>query len=269
NVLEITRLAVAQDKMRDAVQTLLRLEQDLRVARSIQQATFPDTLPSIDGFEFAAWSEPADETGGDTYDAVALRDLGLDDRRVAFFLADATGHGVGPALSVMQGRAMLRMALRQGLRLEETLHLMNRQLVEDLATGRFVTAWLGMLDPRTRTLHARSAGQGPILWWHQGRLETFPADVPPLGVIDDLNFEGTGKIILEPGDVVLVLSDGIFERFNPDGEQFGVARVEAVMRSHGSSSASRLAAALRQEVDAFAQGIPAGDDQTGVIVRVR
>ena len=87
----------------------MRLERDLQIARQIQQGTFPDALPAIGGFDLVAWSEPADETGGDTYDVI-----GRSAGSVLFLLADATGHGIGPALSVTQVRAMLRNGPRSG-----------------------------------------------------------------------------------------------------------------------------------------------------------
>ena len=113
---------------RKARESLLKFECDLQVARRIQQSAYSQRLPAISGFEVDAWSEPAEETGGDTYDVIGLeRDpdsgmihLSTDDvERAVLLLADATGHGIGPALSVTQVRAMLRMAVRLEPRLQK------------------------------------------------------------------------------------------------------------------------------------------------------
>src|SRR5262249_50437863 len=157
-----------------SLKTLLRLEGDLRVARRIQQDTLPEQIPIVPGFDIAGWSEPADETGGDTFDVIGYRrgsaekslDLSAADAEgVVVLLADASGHGIGPALSVTQVRAMLRMALRAGEDLTAIVRNLNAQLCADLSEGRFVSAWLGELDPKASTLSGFSCGQGPLLFY--------------------------------------------------------------------------------------------------------
>src|SRR5262249_21325801 len=117
SIREVHQLADAHDRMRRSLTTLLKLEGDLQVARRIQQDTLPEQIPSLAGFDIDAWNEPADETGGDTYDVIGYRrgETGLaltsaGAERAVLLLADASGHGIGPALSVTQVRAMLRMA---------------------------------------------------------------------------------------------------------------------------------------------------------------
>ena len=123
DVAEVHALAEAHDRMREGLKNLLRIERDLDLARRIQQSTFPKRLPDLEGYDLAAWNEPADQTGGDTYDVI-----GLDDDRAVLLLADATGHGIGPALSVTQVRAMLRMAVRISPDLSRIGTHMNQQL---------------------------------------------------------------------------------------------------------------------------------------------
>ena len=167
---EVHRLADAHDRMRRGLKTLMKLEGDLQLARQIQQKTFPAELPRLAGFDLVAWSRPADETGGDSYDVIGLDAGGLitagggDAERAVLMLADATGHGIGPALSVTQLRAMLRMAVRTGSELNEVASHINEQLYADLPGNRFITAWLG--GPRRRGDHSLvsfSAGQAPLL----------------------------------------------------------------------------------------------------------
>ena len=117
-VAEVQKLAKAHDRMREGLQSLMKLEDDLQIARQIQQGTFPQKLPDVIGYEIETWSEPADETGGDTYDVIGnesdpTSSLAPDQSdRAMFLLADATGHGIGPALSATSIRAMFRMLVR-------------------------------------------------------------------------------------------------------------------------------------------------------------
>jgi serine phosphatase RsbU (regulator of sigma subunit) len=273
---EVSRLAQAHDHMRVALRSLIKLERDLQLAREIQQNTFPERMPKLGGYEIDAWGEPADETGGDTYDVVGLRGRGAgcavdppDPDAILLLLADATGHGIGPALSVTQVRAMLRMAARLGAQLPAIARHLNEQLCADLHEGRFVTVWLGELDARTHVLWSLSAGQAPILHYHvaDDRIEELPADAAPLGIAWQLEVERATAIPLERGDLVAVFSDGIYEARNPAGEAFGAERVRRLLRAHRHQTASEILAVLRDALNAFCAGRPAADDRTAIVVK--
>jgi phosphoserine phosphatase len=273
NVTELRRLADAHDRMRTAVGKLLHLEGELRIARKIQQDTFPRQLPTLAGFDCAGLSLPAAETGGDTYDAVGIGADGRittgDAARALFLVADATGHGVGPALSVTQVRAMLRMAARTGRPLVEIVRHLNEQLAEDLAAGRFVTMWLGELDVRASTLTSFSAGQGPLLRYDAkaGAFEERDADAPPLGILKTIEMKPVAPVPMRPGDFLLVLSDGFYEAAAPDGELFGVERVRKIAEERRAEPAERIVAALLAEVDRHLAGAPAADDRTALLIK--
>ncbi|MEE8524460.1 MAG: SpoIIE family protein phosphatase [Thermoanaerobaculia bacterium] len=273
---EVRRLADAHDQMRRGLRTLMKLERDLQLARQIQQNTFPRELPELEGFDLVAWNQPADETGGDSYDVVGLDDDGriLADQggkasRAVLMLADATGHGIGPALSVTQLRAMLRMALRLGSDLLEIAGQMNEQIFADLPTGRFITTWLGELRVETRTLTTFSAGQAPLLLYQAAtdRIEVFRADVPPMGLMQELVVDPPAPIEIAPGDVYAVLSDGFFEAVDGSGMEFGQDRVIEVIRQHGRAGAAEILAALRASVREFTGSAPFDDDRTAVIIK--
>jgi len=276
SVTEVRRLAEAQERMRTGLRSLLKLERDLQLARQIQQNTFPEQLPAVRGFEIDAWSEPAEETGGDTYDV--LHDAPLADadsdatpsrERVVLLLADATGHGIGPALSVTQVRAMLRMAVRMGGDLISIVEHLNEQLYADLPADRFVTAWLGELDPVHATITGVSAGQAPILLYHAASddFTTIAADAPPLGIVPQLPLTPPTPMTMKPGDLFAVISDGVFEATDATREQFGPARVQAIIREHRGKPLRRLTEALRTAVDAFTNGAPPDDDRTIILIR--
>ena len=266
-VLELAKLSSSQSEMRAAMRTLGKLERDLQVAREIQQATLPRSVPTVEGWDLAAWNEPADETGGDSYDFAPLAETG----EVFLILADATGHGVGPALSVTQVRAMARMGVRSGASLADIMTHLNEQLCEDLPAGRFITVWAGKISSTADTIHAFSAGQGPLLLYRADRdeFETRPATIIPLGIEPDLGELTVETDRLSPGDWYLVFSDGIYEARSPAGELFGEARVTEVVRAAAGGSAESVVAAVRAAVDAFCQGEPPTDDRTGIVIKRR
>jgi len=270
---EVRDLADAHDAMRVAVRTLLKLERDLQIARDIQQDTFPARLPALPGYELDAWSFPADETGGDSYDVVGLRgDTGVvekDATAALLLLADASGHGIGPALSVTQVRAMLRMAARANEPLDSIATHMNEQLCADLADDRFVTAWLGLLDTRTHTLTSLAAGQSPLFHYvaATGEVVTRLADAPPLGVIDGLPMKPKAPIDLAPGDLFAVFSDGIFEAHSPQKEEFGDERVIALLKERHADGPAEILSALRAAVAEFTAGREQEDDQTAILLK--
>ncbi len=262
-VREIRRLAEAQERMRLGLRSLLKLERDLQLARQIQENTFPDRIPDPRGFRIGAWSEPADETGGDTYDVIEGGD------RVMLLMADATGHGIGPAISVTQFRSMLRMAVRLGGDLATIASHLNEQLGADLPDGRFITAWLGEIDAGSGTLTSFSAGQAPILRYDAARrqCDVLAADTVPFGVVPELSIELAEPDKLAKGDIVVVISDGIYEAVDAAGAQFGVDRVTEIVTSHCDRTPAEIITALREAVAVFTGDVPAGDDRTGIIIK--
>jgi serine phosphatase RsbU (regulator of sigma subunit) len=277
-VKEVKRLAEAHDRMRIGLKSLFKLERDLQLAQQIQKSTFPDNLPVLRGYEIDAWSEPAEETGGDTYDIIGFHNhregsttnLFSDHADCALMLlADATGHGIGPALSATQVRSMLRMAVRMKGKLPQIVTNINDQLCADLHAGRFITAWLGELDTNTNTLTTFSAGQAPILYFNSGRnqVATFGADCPPFGVLENLETVN-GKIIrMKPGDILAIFSDGIFDANNKDGNKFGEERVKRVIEIHQQESPATIISALREALHEFTGDTMANDDRTAIILK--
>ncbi len=277
-VREVHRLAQSHETMRKGLQTLLKIEHDLRLARRIQQNTFPTTLPLLPGFDLDAWSEPADETGGDTYDIIGMGGAALSDQillsegeasRAVLLLADATGHGIGPALSVTQVRAMLRVAVRMSRDLVEIAKLMNEQLCQDLPPGRFITCWLGALDPDSKILTTFSAGQGPLVHYRAASDEfsVTEADSIPLGLMPALTGTTPVNLEMEPGDIYVVFSDGIYESTDPNDEEFDVGRTLELIRKHKNAAASEIMKHIREAVEEFTQGAPPADDRTGILIK--
>ncbi|MBX3354940.1 MAG: SpoIIE family protein phosphatase [Phycisphaeraceae bacterium] len=250
-----------------------RMERDLLVARTIQQQTFPSDLPTISGFDIAATSVPADQCGGDAYDVLALRsgEVARPDEApdaVQLLLADATGHGIGAALSSMQTRGMVRLGVRLGQSLARIAEETNGQLCEDLPGGRFVTAWLARIEPATGAVESFSAGQGPLLIYRRAAdtFEVLATDGPPFGVFEWDDPVTVTSLTLDSGDMVLALTDGFYEAESPEGRQFGQEGVEAIVRSMANSSADALLRAIGDAVLEHTHHGPPADDRTGIIL---
>lgn len=240
-----------------------RMHKELEMARVVQMSTLPDTMPKVSGYDLYGMFRPAEQTGGDTFDLVEL------DQGLFILMGDATGHGIAPALSATQMQAMLRVAFRIGADLESAVMHVNNQLMEDLPDDRFVTAFAGFLDHHTHEVCFHSGGQGPILHYRAGddRVEThYPTSIP-LAIAEITEEKPPEKLQMAPGDILLLLSDGIFEYRNGAGEQFGEGRVAEIVRDSQDLSMIVLGERLFAEVEAFAGEAPQEDDMTAVLVK--
>ena len=256
-------VALQRVRMTEAVIEGEKMRQELEMARIVQMSTLPASMPAVPGYDVYGTFKPAELTGGDTFDLAAL------DQGLLVVLGDATGHGIAPALSVTQMQAMLRMAFRLGANLETAFKEVNNQLADTLASDRFITAFVGMLDADAHLLRFHSGGQGPILHF-QAALGTCARHKPtsfPLGAMRLSALRPLVTLQMQPGDILLLLSDGIYEYHDAGGEQFGEARVEEIVRSHHGESMAQLSAILLDAIQAFAAGAPQDDDITVVLVK--
>jgi sigma-B regulation protein RsbU (phosphoserine phosphatase) len=242
-----------------------KMRQELQMAREVQMSTLPATMPSIPGYDACGSFRPADLTGGDTFD-LSMLDTGL-----LIVLADATGHGIAPALSVTQMQAMFRIAFQLGANLESAFMEVNNRLAKTLAADRFITAFVGFLDPSTHRLSFHSGGQAPILHYQAAAKACVPYKPTsfPLGAMPLTKLKPAVTIEMLPGDMLVLLSDGFYEYHDVDGHQFGEERVQDIVRANGEAPMAGLMATLIAAVDAFARGAPQDDDMTAVLVKRR
>jgi phosphoserine phosphatase len=260
--------AVALQRARLIEEALIKqkLEADIAIARDIQNAVLPEPgdIPKLTGYDIAGWNRPADQTGGDIFDAIPIGETG-----VMLMLADATGHGIGPALSVTQARSMVRMGVRCGASLDAIFTHLNDQLADDLSSNRFVTAFLGQLDGPTHAIRYHAGGQGPLLHFKASdqSCETIGASTFPLGIMGGNTFDPPPPIVLAPGDIFALISDGIFEYMDYEANQFGEERVIEVIRAHQHQPMQTLIRTLCDEVEKWAKGAPQKDDMTVLMVK--
>lgn len=251
-----------------------RLEHDLSIARSLQEALRPQGTPSVPGFEVAGWNRPADATGGDYYDWQPLPDGSW-----MLTIADVSGHGIGPALVTAACRAYMRASSAFHADLGSLTTRVNNLLAQDLPDGRFVTLASAVIRPQDGTVSLLSAGHAPIVLLQRASGEIrdiLPHDVP-LAVLPDTQYAPPPSIVMQPGDVLALVTDGYVEwpRTAPaashadrqPAEQFGLERLRAALHRHAHLPANQLIQAITAEVEAFAQGSPQRDDLTMVLLR--
>ncbi len=241
-----------------------RLDREISVARDVQMGTLPKNMPVITGYDFGGAFSPTDQTGGDLYDFVPL-----GKNRLFLLMGDASGHGIGPALSATQVRAMLRVAMRLESSLDDAFLHINDQLCDDLPDDRFVTCFFGLLDAETHSILFHSGGQGPIMHFQaeMGEYEWHPATTFPLGYMPQTELQAPVRSTLDPGDVFGLISDGIYEYENEAGEQFGRRGVVRVLEENPDASAQELVDMIMAAARAHGGQAPQADDITIVLAR--
>jgi serine phosphatase RsbU (regulator of sigma subunit)/anti-sigma regulatory factor (Ser/Thr protein kinase) len=200
--------------------TRQRFEQELEVARLIQQNFLPKQLPELPGWQIAAYYRPAREVGGDFYDVIPL-----PDGRVGFVVGDVTDKGVPAALVMSATRSVLRASATRLKEPGEVLERVNEHLCPDMPEKMFVTCLYGVLDPETGVLRFANAGHDvPYVKTADGVME-LRARGMPLGLMPGMAYEQK-EATLQPGDAVLLHSDGIVEAHDPDRDMFGFPRLK-------------------------------------------
>ena len=262
-----TELRANLDRLAEAHAARDRIEHDLDIARRIQQGLLPTAKPDLAEYDIAGWSRPANKTGGDYYDWQLL-----PDGRILISLADVSGHGIGPALVAAVCRAYARASVAANDReLSRIVDRVNDLLVTDMPDGRFIT-FVGLLvDPRKHRVQMISAGHGPLFRCIRSRDELVEsgADGLPLGLVAGSQFGPGAEFTLDPGDVVLLITDGLFEGTNSAGECFGLERLREAIRGLACSSADDIIQGLSARVRDFVGEVEQADDITIVVVQRR
>jgi serine phosphatase RsbU (regulator of sigma subunit)/predicted ester cyclase len=223
-----------------------RVEQDLRVARSIQQASLPEEVPTLEDWQISPFYRPAREVGGDFYDFHLL-----PEGKLGLAVGDATGKGVPAALVMSTTCGMLQLAAQASDSSSpgEVLYRVNETLVTRIPANMFVTCFYAILDPQRGTLSYANAGHDlPYLRRHGGECEELRARGMPLGIMPGMRYEQK-EIVLEEGEAALFYSDGLVEAHDPKGEMFGFPRLRELIARHGEETS--LEETLLEELYSF------------------
>ena len=240
-----------------------KLEQEVRLARQIQVALLPASLPEVSGYEMHGGTLPSRGVSGDFYKAL----IRGDGSSLAFFIADVSGKGVAASLLTASLEALSALPLEGDDPPDRICEKVGKLLYQRTPPEKYATAFLGILEPGTGRLQWTNAGHNPALLLRgAGEAEWLKANGTPLGLLPGAKYR-EGALTMEPGDALLVYTDGITEALDPDDEEFGEARLLEAAARHRALPLREMAAGLERDLDAFARGVPFHDDRTLVIVR--
>ena len=257
-------VAVQRYQWQQAAMETLSLRREMELARGVQEAMIPKRKPDVPGLEAAGWTRAASINGGDVFDLWKT-----PDGRLGVLLADASGHGIAPAMVACQVRTLVRSLSEAAGNTADPfklLSLVNARLYEDLPVGRFLTAFLAFIDP-DGVMTWCSGGHGPIFVHRdaQSGVELFGANLPPIGVVPELPEERAPVVRFGHEAALLVASDGITEAFNAAGDMFGEAKVAGTLQAHATQPDQAIAT-LRGDVWSWQGKEEPQDDQTVVVV---
>ena len=239
-----------------------RLEGQLEVARQVQLQLLPAKDPQLDGYDISAYNFPTEEVSGDYYDWVKIYD-----DQIGLVIADVSGKGVPAALLMAFLRASLRAATHIGYSPHISMAKVNYLLWESIERNQFVTAFYGILDVTNKTLTYTNAGHNPpLLLDKDGNSKFIERGSLPLGMFKDTRYHEY-YLTTEPGEVLVLYTDGATEAQSPQGEEFGRDRLAEAVKANRQLGARDLIAAVQQEVVEWTGGVGAGDDVTFFVIK--
>lgn len=244
---------------------LRQLESELELSQIVQRALLPQQVPSISGYDIAAFTRPAQIVTGDYFDF-----LQFEDGTHGFVVADVSGHGVSAGMLMTSLQTVFHTLTPETDSPVNVLQRINRLYIHNISFTTFVTIFFAKLEPQTRMLSYANAGHNPPLVYRHSTKET--AWLKPtgaaIGLMEDYRVHEE-SVQLEEGDILLLYTDGVIEALNPQGnEQFGYDRMAEVIQQNEALPASELAQKIRQSLNDFTEGGILVDDITLVICKM-
>jgi serine phosphatase RsbU (regulator of sigma subunit) len=255
------RLEAVRSRSLAQVLALGQAAQELAVAARIQSGLLPAGVPALPGWDIAAVLEPARQTSGDFYDFIPLpgEHLGL-------VVADVADKGAGAALYMALSRTLIRSCASEHHQMPaRTLHAVNQRILAETDTGMFVTVFYGVLDPATGHLTYCNAGHNPPYLLGGSSLQRLKRTGMALGVVEEVGLE-QAVVRIQPGEALIIYSDGVTDAQGPAGEIFGDERLVAAARAHQGPSAQQMQEHIMAGIRSFVKGAPPFDDLTLVTV---
>ncbi len=259
----VAAMRIRNLRLTEAAAERLRLEREVALAREIQMRLLPQSLPDVPGYELHGGNTPSRVVSGDFFKVIERG----DGSECVLFLADVSGKGMGAALLTGFLEALLSGLLERPLGPDETCAAASRLMFERTPPEKYATGFLALLDTTTGTVRYANAGHNPALLIRaDGSTVWLESTGTPLGIIEDGRYEAR-EVTLEPGDVLILYTDGITEAANHDDEEFGEERLLAACVRHRELPLAGIAAELGSELDRFADGVAFADDRTLVMIR--
>ncbi len=258
-------MAIENARMVEEVIEKERMEEELNIARDLQMSMLPADTPQVAGFEIAAYSMSAREVGGDFYDFI---NMGAD--KAGMVIGDVTGKSVSGALVMSASRTLFRTLSEEELSVKDSMMRANQRLKKDVKSGMFVALLYAVFDSEDKTLTMCSAGQTQPVHISaktgEAVLVETQGDTFPLGIIEDAAYEET-QLKLQPGDKVILYTDGIVEAMNEEEEIFGFDRLLEVVKNSQPMTAETLLEEINGKVNEFAGNAAQHDDITIIVIQ--
>ena len=237
-----------------------RLQNEMGLARDIQQGLLPQDVAALPGWKLAQFQQPCDDTGGDYHDYLPTAD-GLD-----LVVGDVSGHGVGAALMMSTARAFLR-ALREGHDdLVTVISKLNNLLEADMADESFMTMLLLRMKPDGSVRYVSAGHEPPIVYRKASNsFDELDSTGLMLSMIEDSEYDCAEVPAFAAGDILVAYTDGLFEATSPEGEEWGIERLQQTVAAHAAQGAEAVCRALVDGVEAHMAGTPHTDDLTIVV----
>ncbi|HEX3436529.1 MAG TPA: SpoIIE family protein phosphatase [Pseudacidobacterium sp.] len=240
-----------------------RANREMEIAREVQERLFPQEMPHLPGATVAGFCRPAQGVGGDYYDVIDL-----EDGRVGLAIGDVSGKGISAALLMASLRASLRGITLDGPRdFAKLMHKVNRLVYEASASNRYATFFFASYDPATRVLECVNAGHNPPVVLRGKETIRLEADGPVVGLLPSAPYTEQ-KVQLQPGDVLVLYTDGISEAMNNADEEWGEERMITAAQSAEGKSASAILEMIFAAADGFTVGAPQHDDMTLLVLKL-
>ncbi|MCA9741658.1 SpoIIE family protein phosphatase [candidate division KSB1 bacterium] len=241
-----------------------RMEEELAVARKIQQDLLPRELPDNQHYQIAAYSKPSQTVGGDFYDY-----LPIDQQRFGLVIADASGKGMPAAMLISQIQAILKSEVSHKNSIEKTISVLNRHLKRYSSAQNFATLFFGMVDMEAQKLFYVNAGHNyPILARENGEVELLQTTGPALGILKECGHE-IASASLVSGDTLLLYTDGVTETMNDANEEFGESRLQELFSCQREFDTQAIIDAVNEALGAFEKTDVAHDDRTMVVLKLK
>jgi serine phosphatase RsbU (regulator of sigma subunit) len=258
----IAAVRIEHDRLAMVERRREMLEKELAQAADIQMGCIPERAPRVPGYELAGATAPCRTVGGDYFDYVPR-----SDGKLVFLIADVAGKGMPAALLVMNLQARIQALAETADDLGRTVARLNHMIKDVCPSNRFITCFLAVLDPATGRMQWANAGHEPCLVLRRrGAIERLGAGGPPLGVFRDFVY-ATEETTVEPGDRLLLVTDGVTEAQNPMQGDFGGERVEGFLIEYFNRDADDMVRELKRAVDRWTGDSSPHDDVTVVALR--
>lgn len=265
---EFVQLSKEINSMTAGLRDRMRLRNSMALAKEVQQNLLPTVTPVIDGLDMAGFSIYCDETGGDYYDFLDV--VGRPETTAAIAVGDVVGHGVAAAMLMATARGILRTLCQTPGTLADLLTRLNALLVEDTGDDRFMTMLLMSVDAKEKKMRWASAGHDvPIVYDRKKErfIELKGNDIS-LGVTQDIYYREHQFADVQPGQVYLAATDGLWETFNQNGEMFGKKRVRSLLRRLADLAAAEISRNISEELTRFRGASSPDDDISFVVIKV-